>query len=157
LDTSSQDALLVGGTDIFPGAGYIEVPKLGNFDYTDIQDMVKNIFTDHYITDENAVVEVQNGSGIPGIAATVVKSLEAAHYNVGEPVNADKPYAATILYDYTGGKKPYTINYLEQRFKVKAQRMTAPAPTKDEAGAAVAAPQIRIILGSNYKAYSPTQ
>ena len=157
IDTDSKDALLVGGVNIIAGAGYIEVPKIGNFNYTDIQDFVKNVFADHYLIDENAKLEIQNGSGIPGMAGSVVKSLQAAHYNVGDPVNAPDHYTATVIYDYTGGKKPYTLNYLEQRFKVKAQRMSAPTPTVDANGVTVPAPQIRIILGSNYKAISPTQ
>jgi len=154
LDTSGTAPLLIGGINIIPAAGYIEVPVAGNFNYTDIQDLVKNIFTDHYITDENALVEVQNGSGLAGVAGAVVKSLQAAHYNVGSPVNADTHYTTTVIYDYTGGKKPYTINYLEQRFKVKAQKMTAPTPTVDANGAPVPVPQIRIILGSDYKSAS---
>jgi len=157
LDTDSKDPLLVGGINIIPNAGYIEVPKIGNFVYSDIQDFVKNIFADHYLIDENAKLEVQNGSGVPGMASSVVKSLQAAHYKVGDPVNALDHYTNTVIYDYTGGKKPYTLNYLEQRFKVKAQRMIAPTPAVDANGVAVPAPQIRIILGSNYKATSTTQ
>lgn len=157
LDTDSKDALLVGGTSIIDGAGYIEVPKLGNFNYSDIQDIVKNIFVDHYLVDENAQLEVQNGSGIPGLAGSTVKSLQAAHYNVGDPTNAADRYTSTVLYDYTGGKKPYTINYLEQRFKVKAQKFTAPTPSPDANGALIPAPQIRIILGSDFKAPSASQ
>jgi LCP family protein required for cell wall assembly len=157
LDTDSKDALLVGGTGIIDGAGYIEVPKLGNFNYTDIQDMVKNIFADHYVTDENALVEVQNGSGISGAAGGLVKSLQSAHYNVGDATNADDLFAKTVIYDYSGGKKPYTLNYLEQRLKVKAQRMTAPTPAVDANGTAVPVPQIRIILGSDYKAGKTSQ
>lgn len=156
LDTESKDALLVGGVNIIDGAGYIEVPKIGNFNYADIHDFVKNIFVDHYIVDENAKIEVQNGSGIPGIAGNVVKSLQASHYNVGDPTNAVDRYTTTVIYDYTGGKKPYTINYLERRFMVKAQRMTAPTPTVDANGAAVPVPEIRIILGSSYKTSSPS-
>lgn len=157
LDTDSKDALLVGGTNIIDGAGYIEVPKIGNFNYTDIQDIVKSIFTDHYIVDENAKLEVQNGSGIAGIAGSVVKSLQSAHYNVGDATNAADHYTSTILYDYTGGKKPYTINYLEQRFKVKAQKAPAPTPTVDASGKSIPAPQIRIILGSDYKQVNQAQ
>ncbi len=157
IDTDSKDALLVGGINIIANAGYIEVPKIGNFNYTDIQDFVKNIFADHYLIDENAKLEVQNGSGIPGMASSVVKSLQSAHYKVDDPVNALDHYTTTVIYDYTGGKKPYTLNYLELRFKVKAQRMIAPTPTLDANGVAVPAPQIRIILGSNYKAISTTQ
>jgi hypothetical protein len=157
LDTASKDAVLIGGINIIPAAGYIEVPKAGNFNYTDIQDMVKNIFSDHYIIDENARLEIQNGSGIPGLAGVVAKSLQSAHYNVGEPGNAADHYTTTVIYDYTGGKKPYTINYLEQRFKVKAQKVTAPTPAVDANGVAIPVPQIRIILGSDYKSASTSE
>jgi hypothetical protein len=151
LNTGEADSLLNGGTNIIPGAGYIEVPKLGTFNYADIQDFVKNIFVDHYITDENARVEVQNGSGVAGTASTVVKSLKAAHYYVGDATNAASHYTKTVIYDYTGGKKPYTINYLEQRFGVKAQKMPSPTPSLDASGRPGATPEIRIILGSDYK------
>jgi hypothetical protein len=86
-----------------------------------------------------------------GVAGQVVKSLKAAHYNVGDALTADNIYSQTVIYDYTGGKKPYTINYLERRFGVKAKRMTAPSPTTDATGKTVAVPEIRIILGSDYK------
>ena len=157
LDTVGSDSLLVDGTGKIAGAGSIELPRRGNFDYTDIQDFVKNIFVDHYITDENAAVEVQNGSGIPGIAGQVVKSLKAAHYNVGDPLNSSEHYSKTVIYDYTGGKKPYTINYLERRFGVKAQKASSPSPAMDASGKALPVPQIRIILGSDYDSTaSPT-
>ncbi len=153
LDTSDGDSFLVDATGRagFEAAGSIAVPRRGSFDYTDIQDFVKDIFVDHYITDDNARVEVQNGSGLAGVAAQVVKSLKAAHYNVLEPLTAPHLYAKTVIYDYTRGKKPYTINYLERRFGVKATRVPSPAPTIDATGKAVVSPEIRIILGSDHK------
>jgi hypothetical protein len=151
LDTEGDDSLLIDGSGRIAGAGSIELPRRGNFDYTDIQDFVKNIFVDHYITDENAAIEVQNGSGKAGVAAQVVKSLKAAHYNVLDPVNAPQILTKTVIYDYTGGKKPYTINYLERRLGVKATRAASPTPTTDASGKTVATPQIRIILGSDYQ------
>jgi LCP family protein required for cell wall assembly len=157
LDTTGPDSLLVDATNKIPGAGSIELPRKGNFDYGDIQDFVKNIFVDQYITDENARIEVQNGSGLSGVASSVVKSLKSAHYNVGDPVNADSHYAKTVIYDYTGGKKPYTINYLEHRFGVKATKAPAPSPTTDANGNTVAPPEIRIILGSDYNSTSTSQ
>ncbi len=162
LDTDNPDSLLVGGTNLIDGAGYIELPKAGTFDYSDIQDFVKNIFADHYIIDENARLEVQNGSGVMGAAGKIVASLRAAHYNVADPVNAPEQQTKTVIYDYTGGKKPYTINYLEQRFGVKAQRVAAPSPTPTPsvtpAGTPAPTVEIRIVLGSDYKpAATPSQ
>jgi hypothetical protein len=88
---------------------------------------------------------------VAGVAGKVVTSLKAAHYNVGDPLNAANHYTQTVIYDYTGGKKPYTINYLERRFGVKAQRATAPSPQTDANGNTTPAPEIRIILGSDYQ------
>ena len=153
------DNYLVGGTNIIPAAGYIYVPKAGNFNYSDIQDFVKNIFVDRYIVAENARVEVDNGSGVTGLAGTVVSSLKEAHYNVAPAANADTTYAKTIIYDYTNGKKPYTIKYLEERFGVTAQTATAPTAspvTSPAASPTLQAPEIRIILGSDYATSSQT-
>ncbi|HSX01842.1 MAG TPA: LCP family protein [Candidatus Saccharimonadia bacterium] len=148
LDYGKADSLLIDGSGSIPGAGSIELPKAGTFDYSDIHDFVKNIFIDHYIVDEKAVVAVENGSGITGLAGKVVTSLQAAHYNVLDPMNAADHYPQTVIYDYTGGKKPYTINYLEQRFGVKSQRVAAPSPSP--AASPAPTPEIRIILGSDY-------
>lgn len=160
LDTGREDSMLIDGTGAIEGAGSIELPKAGHFNYSDIQDYVKNIFVDHYIVDENARIEVQNGSGLAGIAATVTKSLLLAHYNVGTPVNAATNLPTTVIYDYTGGKKPFTINYLERRFGVKAIRVSAPTPSPKPStspGAAVAVqPEIRIIIGANYAKTTPS-
>jgi len=145
LSTDADNYLQYGPDSL--GAGSVEIPKAGLFDYSAIHDFVMNIFVDHYITDENARVEVQNGSGVSGLAAKVVASLQAAHYNVAPAVTADAVTAKTVIYDYTNGQKPYTIKYLETRFGVKAIKATAPT-----ASPGAAAPQIRIILGSDYQA-----
>ncbi len=145
LDTDSADSLLIGGTNIISGAGYIEVPKLGTYDYSDIHDFVKNLFPDPYIKSENALVQVQNGSGREGLAGTVVKSLKAAGYNVGDPLNAPTSVSQTVLYDYSDGKKSVTLRYLETRFGVVARRVNpTPVPTGQSQ------PDIVIVLGRNY-------
>jgi LCP family protein required for cell wall assembly len=146
LSTGPEGLLVEDGPYVPTGFGYIEVPAAGTFNYADIRDLVKSIFTDHYITSEAARLEVQNGSGVSGVAGTVVKSLKAAHYVVNDPLNAPDKYTKTVIYDYSGGKKPYTINYLEQRFGVKAQRATAPVMADGSTP-----PEIRIIIGSDYK------
>lgn len=147
LNTDADNYLVFGPDSL--GAGSVEIPKAGLFDYSAIQDFVKNIFVDHYITGENARIEVQNGSGVAGVGAKVVASLQAAHYNVGQAVTADSVTAKTVIYDYTGGKKSYTINYLEKRFGVKAQKVAAPS-----ASPGTVTPEIRIIIGSDYKTTS---
>ncbi len=156
LDTVGDTSLLIDGSGSIAGAGSIELPRAGNFNYSAIQDFVKNIFIDHYLTDENARLEVQNGSGVNGVAGALTKSLQSAHYNVGDPLNAPEIVPKTILYDYTGGKKPYTINYLERRFGLKAQKAPPPTPSTDASGKSVPPPEIRIIIGSDYKSIIST-
>jgi hypothetical protein len=160
LDTGMPDSLLLDGSGLIEGAGSIELPKAGNFNYSDIQDFVKNIFVDHYIVDENARIEVQNGSGVVGLAGIIAKSLLAAHYNVGTPVNAATAFPTTVIYDYSGGKKPFTINYLERRFGVKAIKISpstpSPTPSANPSTVATPSPEIRIIIGANYAKTTPS-
>lgn len=139
LDTSPGGLLVFGDV---PGAGSIEVPAAGIGNYSAIQAYAHSIFADSYIKDENATIEVDNGSGVNGMATSVGNLLKSYNYNVVSVVTAPQPSAQTIIYDYTGGKKPYTINYLEKRFSVKSQQMTRGASD----------PDIRIIVGANYRA-----
>jgi hypothetical protein len=147
IDTTGSDSLLINATNTIAGAGSIELPRAGEFDYSDIQSYVQNIFLGDSMQKENASIQVENGSGVTGQAAQVADSLEAASLNVSTPVNAPADYADTVIYDYTGGKDPYTIKYLESKFGVQATLATAPVPAT--AGGYV--PDIRIILGSSYQ------
>lgn len=125
------------------GGASVVVPKTGVGNFTQIRDFVHSIFIDNYIKSENAAIEVQNGSSRTGLATTVGTSLRDTYkYNVVSMTTADNQnYPSTIIYDYSGGKKPYTLSYLETRFKVKARKATA--PTGETA-------DIRIIIGADY-------
>jgi LCP family protein required for cell wall assembly len=144
LDTSPE-GLLVSGN--IAGSGYVEIPRAGVGNFSEIQQLVHSIFVDNYIKEENAAVEVQNGTTRNGLATTVGNLLKSYQYNVVKTVTADNQnYSTTILYDYTGGKKPFTIRYLENRFGIKAQKASAPKAATGET-----APDIRIIIGSDYR------
>lgn len=138
LDTSPAGLLVDGNI----GGGYVELPRAGAGNYEDLREFVHSIFVDHYITTENAAIQIQNGTTRSGLATAVAKMLKGYNYNITGAVSADNQnYPNTIIYDYTGGQKPYTIGYLENRFGVKAKRATPAAGD----------PEIRIILGSSYK------
>ncbi len=145
LSIYGSGALLVDGSNEIPGAGSIELPAAGPFNYQGIQNFTAGYLVDPHITSENAKLEVDNGTGTGGLGGQVVAELTAAKYNVGTPFNAATHYAKTQLIDYTGGKKPYTLSYLEHRLGVKAQE----APASDGSIGA-SAPEIRIILGSDF-------
>lgn len=139
LDTSPGGLLVVGN---IPGAGSIEVPAAGLGNYTAIQAFARSIFTDSYITSENATIEVQNGTLQAGLATSVASLLKSYNYNVVSVTSAaQQNHTTTVIYDYSGGKKPYTVNYLANRFNVKATKVTR-GPSD---------PDIRIIVGANYK------
>jgi hypothetical protein len=114
--------------------------------------MAHSIFIDHYITSENALIQIENGSGVTGLATSLATTLTAYHYNIMSPsITASQNYPKTEIIDYSGGKKPYTINYLQQRFGVTAQKMTRPPATAATSTTAVTAqPDIVVIVGSDY-------
>lgn len=96
-------------------------PKAGLYDYSEIQNFVRNALKDGYIKNENASIAVFNGSTVVGLAAKRATDLRSFGYNITVVDNAPtKNYSQTTLVDLTGGKKKYTLHYLEQRLKVTA-------------------------------------
>jgi polyisoprenyl-teichoic acid--peptidoglycan teichoic acid transferase len=141
LDTTPEG--LLNSANI--GGAYVEIPRAGIGNFSEIQELVHSIFVDNFIKDENARLEIQNGTTRNGLATTVGNMLKSYQYNVVKMVTAENQnYVTTMLYDYSGGKKPYTIRYLENRFGVKAQRASAPAENPDSL-------DIRVIVGADYK------
>lgn len=132
--------------------GYIEYPKLGLYNYSDIQDFVHGLFADSYLKQENAAVLVQNGTPKNGVALQVFKLLKGYGYNLMPAATADRSdYATTQIIDYSNGTKPYTIKYLEKRFATKAVKQAKTATTVDPAtGQPAAQPDVTVILGANY-------
>ncbi len=136
LDNTPQGLLKDGNV----GGAYVLLPRAGNF--SEVQAFAHSIFVDSYLKDEHAAVEVSNGAARAGVATAVAQALSSYNYNVTKVTTAPAPVGKTVIYDYTGGTKPYTINYLEARFKLKVQKMP-----KATAGA----PEIKIVIGQDYK------
>ena len=96
-------------------------PTAGLFDYSAIQNFVRNSLKDGYLKNENASIAVFNGSNTTGLATKRATDLRSYGYNITTVDNAPtRNYSQTILVDLTGGKKKYTQHYLEQRLKVTA-------------------------------------
>ncbi len=122
-------------------------PKAGLYDYTAIQNFVRNTLRDGYLKKEDASIAVFNGSTTVGLAAKRADELKSFGYNITTVANAPtKNYSKTVLVDLTGGKKKYTQHYLEQRLKVTAVT-TIPDGTINPNGA-----EFVIILGQNESA-----
>lgn len=107
-------------TDNMNGQSVVR-PSAGYGDYSQIQNYIRNTLKDPYLAKENAVLAVLNGTGTPGLATSKADQLKSYGYNVTTVADAPtQDYTRTTLIDLTGGKKPFTKNYLEKRLGVKA-------------------------------------
>ncbi len=99
----------------------VVVPTAGEFDYSQIQNYVRNTLRDGYLAKENALVRVLNGTNSPGLATSTAATLKSYGYRVGTVGNAPTSnYSKTVVVDLTNGRDKYTRHYLEQRFGVSA-------------------------------------
>ena len=100
------------------------VPRNGNYD--EIQKFVRELFVDGFIKSEAANVDVLNGSGIAGLASETADELRSYGYQI-QTVDAapTSDYQDTILVDLSGGEKPFTKRYLEQRLGVTTTSSSA--------------------------------
>ena len=107
-------------TDNINGISIVR-PTAGIGVYADIQNYVRNTLKDPYIAKEAAAIDVLNGTVTPGLATAKADNLKSYGYNVVKTDNAPtSDYTKTVIVDLTGGKKPYTQHYLEERYGVKA-------------------------------------
>lgn len=114
------------------------IPKGG--DYSIIKETVHSFIKDPYLNKENAKIAIKNGTKVAGEASKLEKILKSYGYNI---VSVDKADAAakTIIYDYSGSKKPFTVKFLEQRLKAK---VVSKKDTKKDV-------DIEIIIGQDFK------
>lgn len=134
---------LVTTSDI-NGASVV-IPSGGVGYYKDIQAYVRTIFVDGYIKKEAATIDVQNGTPYNNRTQLVTDMLKSYNYNVVSSGQAPtQTVKATQIIDYTGGKKPYTIQYLQKRLGLQAT--TAPVDANNPPPA-----DIQIIIGADYK------
>jgi LCP family protein required for cell wall assembly len=121
------------------------LPVGGSF--SAIQNFVQNIFQYGPIWTEHPTATIENGTTTPGIAATFTQKLGDSGYDiaVSSVIDADSTnYANTEIIDYSNGKDPHAIAYLEGVLGVK-QLTPIPAGTTSSS-------DIVVILGSDYAA-----
>jgi hypothetical protein len=118
------------------------VPSAGVPKNKAIQAYVKSLFIDGYLKSESAKVEILNGNAPVSEVYAVSGVLKSLGYNVIKTTPAQTGNdGKTIIKDYTNGKKPYTLKYLENRFNVKSVKGDT-----SQSGA-----EIEIVLGANYE------
>lgn len=138
LDNSSG-GLLTSNTEL---GGYYLVPKAGIGNFKDIQAMVHQFFTDPYLVAENARIEILNASITPGQATEVSNILKNYGYSVVKIGDSDKQLSESIIYDYSNGSKPFTTQFLANRFSASVVKQ----PQKTNSNI-----DITILIGNDYK------
>ncbi|MFH0873725.1 MAG: LCP family protein [Candidatus Komeilibacteria bacterium] len=109
---------LIGGISAIDGA-YILQPKTGN--YLELQKMLATIFDRPQVDKEQAVILLQNGTAVPGLATLKVNELGKLGLSVARFGNANKStFVSTQIYDYTNGAKPQTLKVLTDYFQTTA-------------------------------------
>ena len=96
-------------------------PRAGLFTYSTIQSFVRGQLKDPYLMQEQAKIQVYNGTTVPGLASAQADILKSYGYTITGMGNAPtKGYATSVIVDLTAGKSKYTKRYLEQRYGVTA-------------------------------------
>lgn len=102
FDTTENGLLISPPQD---GRGSIQLPKLGQGEYADIQAKAQNIFNSAGATikgtsiNKKLRIEVLNGSGTVGMAKKAKAELTSAGYNVTKIGDAPKTYTDSVVYD----------------------------------------------------------
>jgi LCP family protein required for cell wall assembly len=125
-------------------AGSDLVPSSGDFD--DIQAFVQNIFKVGPIWSEHPTVMIENGTTTPGVATKFQQQLKDDGYNVSVVAVTNalrRDYATSQLVDYTAGKRPNTLKYLQGLLKVQQ-------PSQPQTAVKTPPADIVIILGDDY-------
>lgn len=130
-------------TDNINGLSVV-VPRAGLYDYTEIQNYLRNSLRDGFLRKEDAKIMVFNGTTVPGLAGKKATELRSYGYTVTTVADAPtKNYPLTVLVDLTKGAKKYTKRYLEQRLSTTAVT-SVPDASISSTGA-----DFVIILGQN--------
>jgi LCP family protein required for cell wall assembly len=136
LDDSADGPLVSHSGD---ERGFILLPRTG--DFSEVQEIAHSIFTDPYLRQEKATISFINATGSTTTGKQVVKLLTSYGYTVTDKTPKDqKKESITSLID-NKGDKPFTVKFLESRFKVTAKLKKDKNATDD----------LVLTLGTDYK------
>jgi LCP family protein required for cell wall assembly len=94
-------------------------PVLGLYDYSDIQDYVKESISADPMTREAAKIDVLNGSEQAGFAQKKADELKEAGYKIGKVANAPSITRDKVKIYQLNTNKTTTASALEKRFDIK--------------------------------------
>jgi len=109
---TGPNGLLYSETTI--DGAYILRPKAGLDDFSEIEKVAREIFSLTTPTQENARVEIQNGTNITGLASATSRYLGSRDYNIVSIGNSqNRDYDKTVIYDLTK-ENPDTLKMLKE-------------------------------------------
>jgi LCP family protein required for cell wall assembly len=125
LVTPPHDLLTTGNMN---GLSIVE-PKTGLFDYSAIQNYVRNALKDSYLAKENANIAIYNATDKIGLATKQSIYLKSYGYNVVTVGNTPTPTnpTKTQIIDLSKGVDKYTKHYLEGRYGVSSTTTLPPS------------------------------
>jgi LCP family protein required for cell wall assembly len=110
LDDAPDSLLEPGFTE---DGQWILQPKDGNFDTLARQ--FNNIFNTGTLVEEDAKIEILNGTATNGLAYWTAVHLEKLGYDISRYGNADtQDYQRTVIYDLANRDKKKTLNWLKE-------------------------------------------
>ncbi|HEX2681690.1 MAG TPA: LCP family protein, partial [Candidatus Dormibacteraeota bacterium] len=128
-DSGAAPGNLLDYGDCGLGAGVSQLCALDP-SYTMIHQYLASIFIDQKTLGEKAPVQIVNGANnFPGLDGRVTTMLDPTGLQLADPV-AHRPSPQTLILDYSGGKFPLTVKWLQSFFggTVVAATPSNPAP-----------------------------
>jgi len=118
-----------------------------NDDWSVVQRIAHEIFQDPNLINEDAKIEILNGTSTPGLATKLSETLDSYNYNVVSIGNSKQDYQKTIIYDYSGGQKEITLQFLQKRLDADIVEKSLSDEDID----------LRIIIGEDYEGFTSAE
>jgi polyisoprenyl-teichoic acid--peptidoglycan teichoic acid transferase len=119
----APNGLLVA--DISEDGAYILKPKNG---YNSLQQFINELFEYSDTADETAIISIQNGTTIPGLAYSLTQEMRGYNLDIASYQNAaTQDYQRTIIYDTSNGDKPLTTELLKKTIPYAIMTSTIPS------------------------------
>ncbi len=114
-----------------PTTAYVVIPCAGKT-VSDIHEYLKNLTVLAKLKKESATLEIQNSTGVSGLAARTFEGITDLGINVRFTSFTGKvPYDQSILYDNSRGSKPNTLDYLKTNYSLTVSDINYTASTAD--------------------------
>ncbi|MCL5410942.1 MAG: LCP family protein [Patescibacteria group bacterium] len=107
--------------DSSTGTYYLR-PKTGNF--SEIQNMVKNIFSNTTENQASLRVEILNASKTPGLASKVASELKDTQFEIIAVKNSNDKIKNTVIYDYSNGSNKTALDFLKNKYEAEVIKKT---------------------------------